>query len=189
VVELPVTRILQAIDAGDSAAADELLPLVYRELRQLARALMIKTPPGNTLQPTELVHDAFLRLVGTEDPGWTGRAHFFGAAAQAMRQILVDQARRKSAKRHGGGAQRMDADEVDLPIQAPVDDMIALDEALERLREHDPRKADVVHLRFFAGLTIEETAQILGVSEPTVERDWRFARTLLYTQLQDPQLL
>jgi RNA polymerase sigma factor (TIGR02999 family) len=148
---------------------------------------MAKTPPGNTLQPTALVHEAYLRLVGREDPGWSSRGHFFAAAAQAMRHILVEQARRKGRQKHGGGRRRLDVDDVDLAIESPVEDMLALDEALSRLRESDKRKADVVMLRYFAGLTIEETAKMLGVSEPTVERDWRFARALLYDQLTPPE--
>jgi RNA polymerase sigma factor (TIGR02999 family) len=182
-----VTRILQAVEAGDPRAADQLLPIVYEELRRLARSLMAKTPPGNTLQPTALVHEAYLRLVGQEDPGWDCRGHFYAAAAQAMRQILVDQARRKAAAKHGGGQQRLDADQVDLPIESPSEDMLALDEALGHLRKQDPRKADVVMLRYFTGLTIAETAKVLGVSDKTVERDWRFARAVLYRQLDLPE--
>jgi RNA polymerase sigma factor (TIGR02999 family) len=182
-----VTQILEAAQAGDPGAVDELLPIVYAELRKLGRALMAKTPPGNTLQPTALVHEAYLRLVGREDPGWSSRGHFFAAAAQAMRHILVEQARRKGRQKHGGGRRRLDVDDVDLAIESPVEDMLALDEALSRLRESDKRKADVVMLRYFAGLTIEETAKMLGVSEPTVERDWRFARALLYDQLTPPE--
>lgn len=178
-----VTEILRAVEAGDATASGELLPIVYEELRKLARSLMAKTPPGNTLQPTALVHEAYLRLVGSEDPGWNGRGHFFGAAAQAMRHILVEQARRKARQKHGGDRKRLDADEIDIPIDIPVEDMIALDEALERLRAHDARKAEVVTLRYFAGLTIEETAKALNVTERTVERDWRFARALLNQQL------
>jgi RNA polymerase sigma factor (TIGR02999 family) len=178
-----VTQILQAVEQGDSKAAEDLLPIIYEELRRLARSLMAKTPPGNTLQPTALVHEAYLRLVGGQDPGWNSRGHFFAAAAQAMRRILVEQARRKARVKHGGGRRRLDVDDADLAIESPVEDMIALDEALRRLRDRDRRKADVVMLRYFAGLKIEETAKILGVSEPTVERDWRFARVLLYDEL------
>jgi RNA polymerase sigma factor (TIGR02999 family) len=178
-----VTAILRAVEAGDAKASGELLPIVYEELRQLARSLMAKTPPGNTLQPTALVHEAYLRLVGREDPGWNGRGHFFGAAAQAMRHILVEQARRKARHKHGGDRKRLDVDEIDIPIEMPAEDMIALDEALERLRARDARKAEVVTLRYFAGLTIEETAKVLNVTGRTVERDWRFARALLNQQL------
>jgi RNA polymerase sigma factor (TIGR02999 family) len=144
---------------------------------------MAKVPPGNTLQPTALVHEAYLRLVGKEDPGWNSRGHFFAAAARAMRRILVEQARRKRLDKHGGGRKRLNADEIDIPIEAPSEDVLALDEALESLRRRDERKCDVVMLRYFAGLTIEETAKVLNISEPTVERDWRFARALLHAQL------
>ena len=178
-----VTEILCAVEAGDAGASKKLLPIVYEELRKLAHSLMAKTPPGNTLQPTALVHEAYLRLVGREDPGWNGRGHFFGAAAQAMRHILVEQARRKARHKHGGDRKRLDVDEIDIPIEMPAEDMIALDEALERLRAHDARKAEVVTLRYFAGLTIEETATVLNVTERTVERDWRFARALLHRLL------
>ena len=178
-----VTRILEAAQAGDPEAATELLPIVYAELRKLGRSMMAKTPPGNTLQPTALVHEAYIRLVGKVDPGWNSRGHFYTSAAEAMRRILVEQARRKSRMKHGGDHHRLDVDEVDLAIEPPVEDMLALDEALNRLRNHDKRKADVVMMRYFAGLTIEETARMLGTSERTVERDWHFARALLYDQL------
>jgi len=178
-----VTRVLQAVEAGDPRAADELLPIVYEELRRLGRSLMKKTPPGNTLQPTALVHEAYIRLVGKEDPGWNSRGHFFAAAAQAMRQILVEQARRKSRLKHGGEQRRFDADEMDIPIEPPSDDILALDEALERLQKRDKRKADVVMLRHFAGLTSDQAAKVLGVSKRTADRDWHFARAFLYTQL------
>ena len=180
----PVTKILAAVEGGDPRAAQQLLPFVYVELRTLARALMAKVPPHNTLQPTSLVHQAYLRLVGDGDPGWNGRGHFFAAAAQAMRRILVEQARRKAAVKHGGNRRRADVDEVDIAIDLPSDDVIALDAALERLSEWDQRKARVVELRFFVGLDIAETAMVLKVSEPTVERDWRFARAFLYDQLR-----
>lgn len=178
-----VTRILHAVEAGDPMAADRLLPVIYAELRKLGRSLMAKVPPGNTLQPTALVHEAYLRLVGTEDPGWNSRGHFFAAAARAMRRILVEQARRKRLDKHGGGRKRLNADEIDIPIEAPSENVLALDEALESLHRRDERKYDVVMLRYFAGLTIEETAKVLNISEPTVERDWRFARALLHAQL------
>jgi len=179
-----VTQVLKAVEAGDPRAAEELLPCVYAELRSLARSLMAKAPPGNTLQPTALVHEAYLRIVGDHDPGWNSRGHFFAAAAQAMRRILVEQARRKAAVKHGGDRKRMDAANVDLPIEPPAGDMLALDEALENLSQLDARAARVVELRFFVGLDIAETAQVLGVSEPTVERDWRFARAFLYDELE-----
>jgi len=181
-----VARVLQAVEDGNPDAAEELLPLVYGELRRLGRSMMVKVPPGNTLQPTALVHEAYFRLVGRGDPGWNGRGHFFAAAAEAMRRILVEQARRKGRHKHGGGRRRVDVDQVDLPVALPTDDVLALNDALVRLREYDPRKADVVMLRYFAGLTIPEVARMLGVSEPTVQRDWRFARALLYDQIASP---
>ena len=178
-----VTQILNAVRDGDQKAAAELLPLVYGELRQLARARMAKTPPGQTLQPTALVHEAYLRLIGADDPGWNSRGHFFAAAGQAMRQILVDQARRKGSLKRGGGRQRLDVDDVEPAIEPPSDDILALEEALTHLEQDDPRKAEVVNLRYFAGLTVEETAAALDISVTTVELDWRFARVLLYDEL------
>ena len=178
-----VTQILNAVRDGDQKAAAELLPLVYGELRQLARARMAKTPPGQTLQPTALVHEAYLRLIGADDPGWNSRGHFFAAAGQAMRQILVDQARRKGSLKRGGGRQRLDVDDVEPAIEPPSDDILALEEALTHLEQDDPRKAEVVNLRYFAGLTVEETAAALDISVTTVEREWRFARVRLYDEL------
>jgi RNA polymerase sigma factor (TIGR02999 family) len=180
-----LTRVIRAINEGDPKAAAELLPLVYTELRKLARSLMAKTPPGNTFQTTALVHEAYLRLVGNEDPGWNGRGHFFAAAAQAMRQILVDQARRKSSVKHGGGRRRVEAGDWELPIETPQIDILALNEALERLEREEPRKARIVMLRYFAGLSEEETAAVLDLSLRTIQREWRFARALLFTQLWD----
>ncbi len=182
-----VTRVLRAAATGDSKAAADLLPLVYAELRGLARAQMAKTPPGNTLQPTALVHEAYLRVIGDEDPTWNSRGHFFAAAAQAIRQILVDQARRKARIRHGGGRDRVSLTQAEPAIRPPSDDMLALDEALRQLEEDDPRKARIVMLRYFAGLTEAETAAALGLSAPTVRRECRFARALLAVRLQDPQ--
>ena len=178
-----VTRVLKAVEAGDPRAAEQLLPCVYAELRSLARVLMARTPPGNTLQPTALVHQAYLRIVGDQDPGWNSRGHFFAAAAQAMRRILVEQARRKAAAKHGGGQRRVELDDADLAIESPGEDLVALDDALGRLAQFDERKSRVVELRYFVGLDIAETAQVLRVSEPTVERDWRFARAFLYDQM------
>lgn len=182
----PVTQMLRAAGEGDSQAAADLLPLVYQELRKFAQARMAKTPPGNTLQPTALVHEAYLRLVGGEDPGWSSRGHFFAAAAQAMREILVEQARRKAAVKHGGDRQRVEMDAVEPAVEPPAEDILALDEALEQLERDDPRKARIVMLHYFAGLTIPETAAALGVSTSTVEREWRFTRSLLYTVLSEP---
>jgi RNA polymerase sigma factor (TIGR02999 family) len=182
-----VTQILKAVNEGDSRAADQLLPVVYAELRALARMLMAQAPPGNTLQPTALVHEAYLRIAGKEDPGWNSRGHFFAAAAQAMRRILVEQARRKAAVKHGGDQRRADVADADLSIALPDADILALDQALERLAQWDERKARVVELRYLVGLDIAETALVLGVSEPTVERDWRFARVFLFDQLKQPE--
>lgn len=179
-----VTLILQRIAGGDQRSAEQLLPCVYAELRALARVLFARTPPGNTLQPTALVHEAYLRLVGGSDPGWANRGHFFGAAAQAMRRILVEQARRKAALKHGGGQKRLDADDFEIPIESPIENVLELEEALTALSTVDQRKVRVVELRFLVGLDIAETAEVLGVSTPTVERDWRFARAFLYDRLQ-----
>jgi len=178
-----VTQMLRAAGAGDSKAAADLLPMVYSELRKLAKARMAKTPPGNTLQPTALVHEAYVRLVGKDDPSWHSRGHFFAAAAQAMRQILVEQARRKATLKHGGGRKRLDLGDADPGIEPPAEDVVSLDEALTHLEQADARKANVVMLRYFAGLTVEETSAALDVSVPTVEREWRFARAFLFSQL------
>ena len=177
----PVTQLLRAASKGDARAAGELLPLVYSELRNLARARMAKTPPGNTLQPTALVHEAYLRLIGGDNPSWNSRGHFFAAAAQAMRQILVEQARRKFTLKRGGNRKRIPLDEVDPAIEPPPEDVLALNEGLTHLEKVDPRKGKIVMLRYFAGLTTEETAAALDVSVATVEREWRFARAFLYT--------
>ncbi len=179
----PITRVLIAASQGDERAASELLPLVYGELRKLARSRMAKVPPGNTLQPTALVHEAYIRLVGATDPKWNGRGHFFAVAAEAMRQILVEQARRKSSLKRGGDQKRLDVDDVDVAVDAPVEDMLALDQALSRLEADDPRKADIVKLRYFAGLTREETAAALGVSVRTVDYDWRYIVARLHRDM------
>jgi RNA polymerase sigma factor (TIGR02999 family) len=184
----PLSGLLQAAIQGDRQAADEILPLVYDELRRLASAYLAKTPPGNSFQSTALVHEAYLRLVGDEDPGWQGRRHFFGAAARAMRDILVEQARRKAAVKHGGGQQRLDVSLEEVSGPPVSTDVLALHEALVRLEETDPRKAELVMLRHFAGLTMEESAAAMGVSLSTVEREWRFTRALLYSQLVDPDV-
>lgn len=178
-----LTKVLSAATAGDRKAAIDLLPLVYDELRRLAQARLATQPPGATLQPTALVHEAYLRLVGSGDPGWDSRGHFFGAAARAMRNILVDQARRRMSQKRGGGAQRVD--DFELAIEPPSDDILALDEALTELEQQDERKARVVMLHYFGGLTLAETAAALGVSVPTVQREWRFTRSLLFTRLTD----
>lgn len=181
----PLTGLLKADGTGDPQAASDILPLVYDELRRLASAYLAKTPPGNTLQATALVHEAYMRLIGAEDPGWDGRRHFFGAAAQAMRNILVEQARRKASARHGGGRQRYDIADADLATGPPADDLLALNEALTKLESTDPRKAEIVMLHHFAGLTLDETAAAIGCSLSTVEREWRFTRALLFSQIVD----
>jgi len=181
-----VTRILDAIGQGDAGAAEQLLPLVYDELRRLAAQRMAQEKPGHTLQPTALVHEAYLRLVGPgEERHWDSRGHFFAAAAEAMRRILVEQARRKQRVRHGGGRKRIDLDEACSVVVPPADDLLALDEALARLAARDPVRAQLVTLHFFAGLTMPEAAQILGISLSTAERNWRFARAWLYAELTD----
>jgi RNA polymerase sigma factor (TIGR02999 family) len=178
-----ITRVLEAAGRGDRKAAAELLPLVYDELRRLARSRMQHLPPGNTLQPTALVHEAYLRVVGKTDPGWDHRGHFFAAASQAMRQILVDQARRKAAVKHGGDRNRLDMDDVDLAVQPPGEDVLAMDEAIRRLETEEPRQAQVLVFRYFAGLDRRETAAALGVSLRTVDRDWRYAIARLHQEL------
>jgi RNA polymerase sigma factor (TIGR02999 family) len=159
--------------------AADLLPEVYAELRRLAAALTVRLPPGQTLQPTALVHEAYLKLVRDRDPGWEGRRHFYGAAAQAMREILVDQARRKASAKRGGRGQRVDLTEGLALIEPPADDLLALDEALQRLQAEEPRLAEIVLLRYYAGLGVEETAGVVGRSVSTVTREWRHARAWL----------
>ena len=179
-----VTQILSAIEAGDQRAAAELLPLVYDELRKLAAQRLAGEAPGQTLQPTALVHEAYLRLVGGDRiTHWNSRAHFFGAAAEAMRRILVDQARRKQAVKHGGDHVRVDLADVEPAAEGPDLDLIALDEALDRLARTDPRKAELVKLRFFAGLTTEQAARVLGVSTSTADNDWAYAKSWLRVAL------
>jgi RNA polymerase sigma factor (TIGR02999 family) len=180
-----VTQLLSALDQGDPHAAGRLLPLVYDELRRLAAARLAREKPGQTLQATALVHEAYLRLVGTDDRHWDGRGHFFAAAAEAMRRILVEKARHKKRHRHGGGRQRVELEVAESLGQAPSEDLLALDEALTRLTAHDPLKAEVVKLRFFAGLTMPEVAQALDLSLTTAERYWTYARTWLYAELAD----
>jgi RNA polymerase sigma factor (TIGR02999 family) len=181
-----VTRILATIEQGNPNAAERLFPLVYDELRKLAGRRLAHEKPGQTLQATALVHEAYLRLVGNEDPAdWSSRGHFFAAAAEAMRRILVENARRKRRLRHGGGRRRIDLDGLDAGDE-PSDDLLALDEALDRLATEEPVVAAVVMLRYFAGLTIEETAAALGISVRTANRHWAFAKAWLYRQLNEP---
>ncbi len=179
-----VTRILDAIGNGDPKAAEDLLPLVYEELRRLAAHRMANEAPGQTLQPTALVHEAWLRLTGNESARWDGRAHFFGAAAEAMRRILIDNARRKKALRHGGGLQRLDIQKVEIPALAGDDELLAMNDALEAFAAHDSQKAELVKLRYFAGLTIGQAAELLNISEATAKRHWTYARAWLFHEMQ-----
>lgn len=178
-----VTRILTAIERGEMQAADELLPIVYQELRLLAAQMLSRERPGQTLQATALVHEVYIRLVGSEDPGWEGRRHFFGAAAEAMRRILVDSARRKASARHGGEHVRIDLPEVAQSSHGDRIDLLALNEALERLQQEHPDKAEIIKLRFFAGLSLEQTAAAVGLSRATVQRKWAYARAWLFGRL------
>jgi RNA polymerase sigma factor (TIGR02999 family) len=180
-----VTQILHAIEQGDAKAADELLPLVYQELRRLAAHKMANEAPGQTLQPTALVHEAYLRLVGANQPQqWEGRGHFFAAAAEAMRRILVDRAREKKALKRGGNWERVEIDAVELLSPMPDEELLVLDEALNRLATVDTRAAEMVKLCFFVGLTQEEAARELGVSVSTAERVWGFARAWLLREVR-----
>jgi RNA polymerase sigma factor (TIGR02999 family) len=183
-----VTQVLSALERGDSHAAAELLPLVYDELRRLAGQRLAQEKPGHTLQPTALVHEAYLRLVDSErrgsSPPWNGRSHFFAAAAEAMRRILVENARRKQRDRHGGGRARRDVTKVDPPAPEPREDLLALDEALRLLAAEDPQAANLVQLRYFAGLTLPEAAGALGLSPRTADRLWAYARAWLHRRLR-----
>src|SRR5262245_60322043 len=163
--------------------AADLLPDVYAELRRLAAALSGRLRPGQTLTPTGLVHEAYLRLVRDQDPGWEGRRHFFGAAAQAMREILIEQARRKASQKHGSGRQRVELAEGIALIEPPAADLLALDEAIQRLQEDKPQLAELVMLRYYAGLSFDETADVVGRSVSTLKREWRYARAWLARQL------
>jgi RNA polymerase sigma factor (TIGR02999 family) len=181
-----VSRVLTAIARGEPQAAQRLLPLVYDELRKLAAAKLAQEKPGQTLQATALVHEAYLRLVASADTpptaneqSWDNRGHFFAAAAEAMRRILVESARRKKRVKHGGQLRRVDLEERDAPVQRPLDDILALDQALTQLAEEDPVAAQVVQLHFFAGLSIEQAAETLGISRPTAYRQWAYARAWL----------
>jgi RNA polymerase sigma factor (TIGR02999 family) len=180
-----VTRILAGIEQGDRAAAEQLLPLVYQELRSLAAQRLAHEKPGQTLQATALVHDAYVRLVNAQEAQqWNSRGHFFAAAAEAMRRILVEQARRKKRSRHGGGRRRVDLDAELCLSGEPDDSLVALDEALERLAKEDPQSAELVKLRYFAGLTIPQTAEILGVSPRKANFIWSFARAWLRREME-----
>jgi len=180
-----VTVILNRAQQGDPQAAKELLPLVYEELRRVAGARMANGSPGHTLQPTALVHEAWMRLVGEDgEAQFQNRTHFFAAAAEAMRHILIDHARRKQALRHGGGQQRVDADDLEIAAPADDDELLAVNEALERLAAVDPAKAELVKLRYFVGMTLEEAAAALGISEPTAKRRWALARAWLFHEFK-----
>lgn len=182
-----VTQLLQAISAGDREATNKLLPLVYQELRSMARAQMMQERKGHTLEATALVHEAYMRLVG-DNARWDGRGHFFGAAAEAMRRILIQHARRKCTLKRGGSSQRVELENDELPIVAPcheIEDLLALDEALDRLAEQHPDKAEVVKLLYFAGLNLDETASALGIGRTTAYRHWVFARAWLFEAMAE----
>ncbi len=176
--------LLHAAGAGDATAAARLLPLVYDELRQMAAQKMAREPAGQTLQATALVHEAWLRLAADDQQAWQNRAHFFGAAAEAMRRILIDNARRRRALRHGGGQERVELAESRIAASEPDEELLAVHEALDRFAVHNAAKAELVKLRYFVGLTIAEAAEVLGISEPTANRDWAYARAWLFRDLK-----
>lgn len=182
----PITLILERIDHGDAQAAAALLPLVYGELRRLAAAKLARETAGQTLQPTALVHEVWLRLGGDRQPGWANRAHFFAAAAESMRRILIDNARRKRAVRHGGELARVSTDATGFDLAAPSEngeDLQLVSEALDGFAAHDARKAELVKLKYFVGLTLEEAADVLGISHRTAKRDWAYARAWLFNEV------
>ena len=180
-----LTRILQSVEQGDASAADQILPLVYDELRKLAAARMTNEAKGHTLQPTALVHEAWLRLTHEEpNTHFANRAHFFAAAAEAMRRILVDHARRKATGKRGGGWERLNLDKVEIAADADDDTLLLVNESLEKLAHEEPKAAEIVKLRFFAGLTLEEAGQVLGFTERTAKRHWAFARAWLYDAMK-----
>lgn len=185
-----VTQLLEAISRGDEEATDRLLPLIYDELRRTARAHMAHERADHTLQPTALVHEVYLRLIGDNDQRWDGRGHFFAAAAEAMRRILIDHARAKGAAKRGGGREQLDFDVVHSPTSSPMDgvvDVLTLDEALTKLAAEAPVKAQLVKLRYFAGLSLEEAAKAMNISEATAKRYWVFARAWLFKELEERQ--
>lgn len=182
-----ITLILQQIESGDKLAAPQLLTAVYDELRRLAAAKMAHENPGHTLQPTALVHEAWLRLGGDEQPSWANRAHFFSAAAEAMRRILIENARRKRAVRHGGELVKQSANDTGFDLASPEaadEELLLVNEALDALTAHDPRKADLVKQKYFVGLTLEEAADVLGISHRTAKRDWAYARAWLFNEVK-----
>lgn len=181
-----ITRILVAISEGDGLASEQLLPMIYEELRSLAASKLAQESPGQTLEATALVHEAYVRLVNSEvEQKWNHRGHFFAAAAEAMRRILVEKARRKQRVKHGGENQRVELDDERLVCSIPSEQIVALDEALERFGQEEPEKAQLVKLRFFAGLSIEETAEVLGISRATAARHWTYARAWLFDAISD----
>lgn len=182
-----ITRVLQSIERGAPGAPDELVPLVYNELRRLAAAKMAREAPGHTLQPTALVHEVWLRLGADQQTAWASRAHFFAAAAECMRRILIDQARRKRAVRRGGEFAKVDIDSTDFEVASPADDndeLLLVNEALERLAATDARKAELVKQKYFVGLTLEDAADLLGISHSTAARDWAYARAWLFDEVK-----
>ncbi|MCA8958488.1 MAG: sigma-70 family RNA polymerase sigma factor [Planctomycetes bacterium] len=179
-----ITVFLEAAKSGDRDAAEKLLPMVYSELRAQARAMMRNENVGQTLQATALVHEAYVRTIGKGDPGWEGRKHFYAAAAESMRRVLIEAARRKRSIKRGGQQKRVDMEEVDLPVEAPSEDVLAVHEALAELEAADPRAREIVNLRYFAGLTTKETAEVMGLSVATIEREWRFIRSWMERALR-----
>jgi RNA polymerase sigma factor (TIGR02999 family) len=182
-----VTRILSALEEGDPHAAEQLLPLVYSELRRLAAQKLAHEKPGQTLQATALVHEAYLRLLGPDDGHWENRRHFFAAAAEALRRILIENARRKQRTKHGGGRTRLELNELDLAVESRCEDLVALDEVLDQLENEDKQTADLVKLRYFAGLTLHQAADVVGLPRRTADRHWAYARTWLYRKLNHGQ--
>ncbi len=182
-----VTQILERVEQGDGKAAEELLPLVYEELRKLAAHKMAQERPGQTLQPTALVHEAWLRLAGAENQHWNSRGHFFGAAAEAMRRILVETARRKARLRHGGGAERVPLDGLEIPEAVPEERLVQVSEALDHLAEEQPEAAQVVKLRYFAGLANRQVAETMGLSLRSVERHWTWAKAWLFRWIHEQE--
>jgi RNA polymerase sigma factor (TIGR02999 family) len=183
-----VTQILAAIEQGNAQASEELLPIVYNELRRMAAHKMASEPAGHTLQPTALVHEAWLKLVDSPNRSWQNRAHFFGAAAEAMRRLLIARARRKQTQRRGAGAPHVDADEIEIASPAPDDQLLALSEALDRFATLEPQQAELIKLRYFVGLKIEEAAEVLGISEATAKRWWAYARAWLFNEIQSASM-
>jgi RNA polymerase sigma factor (TIGR02999 family) len=177
---------LQSVEFGDPKAAEELLPLVYNELRRLAAHKMAQEQPGQTLQPTALVHEAWLRLAGGQQPSWENRRHFFAAAAEAMRRILIENARRKRSQKRGAGAEKISLEEIDVAARADDETLLLVNEALDRLAREDPRSAELIKLRFFTGLSHQEAAAALGISERSAKRYWTFGRAWLYSEIRRP---